>query len=202
VLAYELVDSTATTLTRLRQFASAVRPDVPPVGSALDATRRLLLDAGVDYKLVGGVAVVHHGYERTTEDIDVLVEAGGPAKLGNLLTSHDFERVSPSRLRHVPSGVVVDLLVAGSPLPRAGAGAYPAPESLAASPNDATIVGLAGLVDLKLRARRHRDLADVVELLKRLDEVRYVEIEAGADRELRPLLASLRRDAIEELAAG
>ena len=202
MLPYGLVDSTATTLTRLRRFAGAMSPDVPAVGLALDATRRLLLDAGVDYKLVGGVAVVHHGYLRTTEDIDVLVEAGGPSKLGSALASHDFERVSPSRLRHVPSAVVVDLLVAGSPLPRAGAGVYPPPESLPASPNDPTIVGLAGLVELKLRARRHRDLADVVELLKRLDELRYVEVEAGIDRDLRPLLASLRRDALDELAAG
>ena len=35
----------------------------------------LLRDAGVVFRIVGGVAVLHHGYARTTEDIDVLVAA-------------------------------------------------------------------------------------------------------------------------------
>ena len=197
------MDTTATALARLRRFAAAVSPNLPPVEAALPAIVGLLRNAGVAFKLVGGIAVVHHGYARTTEDIDVLVEATAPAKLhGASLSAHDFELVSPTRLRHVPTGVVVDLLIAGSPLPRAGAGAYPGPEWLAASPRDEAVVGLGGLVDLKLRAGRHRDLADVVELLKRLDEAGYTEVEAGAARELRPLLASLRRDALEELGAG
>jgi hypothetical protein len=61
-------------------------------------------------------------------------------------------------------------------------------------------VDLGGLLELKLLARRHRDLADVVELLKRLDEARYDAIEAAVERSLRPELARLRRDALEELA--
>jgi hypothetical protein len=41
-------------------------------------------------------------------------------------------------------------------------------------------------------------VADVVQLLQRLDEGRYLEIEAAMPPELRPELASLRRDALEE----
>ena len=105
-------------------------------------------------------------------------------------------------MRHAATGVRVDLLVGGAPLPRPGAGVYPSPADLASSPRDPRFVGLAGLVELKLRARRHRDLADIVELLKRLDEARYTELEARAEPSLRAMLAGLRRDAIEELREG
>jgi hypothetical protein len=179
-----------------------MNPDLPQVDVALGAVRALLEHAGVGFKLVGGVAVVHHGYARTTEGVDVLLESGGPARLRPALASHGFEAVGELRLRHIPTGVRVDLLVAGSPMPRAGSGAYPSPDALEASPRDAAIVGLAGLFGLKLRARRHRDLADVVELLKGLDELRYTTVESEVERDLRPALADLRRDALEELADG
>ena len=83
-------------------------------------------------------------------------------------------------------------------MPRPGSPPYPDPAALASSPSDAAIVGLEGLCELKLRAHRHRDLADVVELLQRVDEGRYLEVEAAVPRELRAELASLRRDALEE----
>ncbi len=194
------MDATAGVLARLRRFASAMNPDLPPVDMALGAVRGLLEDARVEFKFVGGLAVVHHGYARTTEDVDVLVESDGPARLRPSLAARGFEAVGEARLRHIATGVRVDLLVAGSPMPRVGSGTYPSPASLKASPRDPGIVGLSGLFALKLRARRHQDLADIVALLKALDEVRYTEVEAEFDPELRPALADLRRDALEELA--
>jgi hypothetical protein len=194
--------STAEVLARLRRFARAMNPDFPAVDVALGDLERMLAAAGVRFRIVGGVAVVHHGYARTTEDIDVLVEAGAVARLEPQLMGFGFERVSPARLRHVGTGVPVDLLVAHSPMPRAGSGAYPSPEELVPSERDAAVVGLPGLIELKLRSARHRDEADVVELLKRVDEARYVEIEAAVAPGLLPALALLRRDALEELTVG
>jgi hypothetical protein len=196
------VDPTADVLARLRRFARPMNSDLPSVDVALGEVRRLLEDAGVRFKLVGGVAVVHHGYARTTEDVDVLVESDALARLPGALESHGFERVSASRLRHVASGVRVDLLIAGTPMPRTGSGKYPSPDALLASARDPSVVGLAGLLELKLRAHRHRDIADVVELLKRLDEAHFTEAEAHVARELRPELASLRQDALEEIDGG
>jgi hypothetical protein len=57
---------------------------------------------------------------------------------------------------------------------------------------------LPGLVGLKLWADRHQDRADLVALLKRLDERQYVDVEASIDPELRTRLWELRRDALEE----
>jgi hypothetical protein len=194
------VDPTAAVLARLRNFARLMNPELPAVDAALGDVRRLFEQAGVRFKLVGGVAVVHHGYARTTEDIDVLVEEGALPRVLPLLESGGFERLSDVRLRHVATGVRVDLLVAGSPLPRVASGAYPSPDALQSSSRDPDVVGLPGLLELKLRSRRHRDLADVVELLKRLDDAHYIEVEASIDRDLRPALAALRIDALAELA--
>jgi hypothetical protein len=175
-------------------------PELPAVDVVLGDVRRLLEDTGVRFKLVGGVAVVHHGYPRTTEDIDVLVETGAMARLQPVLGPHGFERSSDARIRHIATGVRVDLLAAGSPMPR-GDGFYPSPETLPGSARDSGIVALPGLLELKLRSRRHRDLADIVELLKRLDDAHYIEVEASVSRELRSSLAALRADALEELSS-
>src|SRR5580698_1882814 len=126
-----------------------MNPDLPEVDVALGAVRALLEDAGVDFKFVGGVAVVHHGYARTTEDVDVLVEHDGPVRLRESLASHGFEAVGEVRLRHIPTGVRVDLLVGGSPMPRPGSGNYPSPAALLASTRDDRVVGLQGLFELK-----------------------------------------------------
>jgi len=175
-------------------------PEVAEVDVALPALRALLRDAGASFKLVGGVAVVHHGYLRTTEDIDVLVDAASPQRLAAAAPAHGFTSESRTRLRHTASGVVVDLLVAGDPMPRLGAPLYPSPNDLAASPDDPDFVGLGPLCELKMRAHRHRDLADVVELLQKLEEGPYIELEASIHPDLRAELAGLRRDALEEKA--
>jgi hypothetical protein len=195
-----VLDATLDSLRRLRGFARSMNPDLPAVDVALPEVRRLFAAAQVPFKLVGGVAVVHHGYARTTEDVDILVDSGVASQLDPLLAAHSFERVSSARLRHTPTTVRVDLLVAGEPMPGREPHRYPSPSDVGASARDPMVIDLQGLVSLKLRARRHRDLADVVELLKRLDEAHYLELEAATDRALRQELSDLRRDALEEIA--
>jgi hypothetical protein len=174
-------------------------PDIPPVDQALPAVRRLLESAGVPFKVVGGLAVIHHGYPRTTVDVDLLVEAGSRERIDARLEPFGFARETPHRLRHRATGVAVHLLVAGEPMPRPGGPPYPSPESLPSSPADPAVVSLGALVRLKLLADRHQDRADVVALLKGLEERAYLELEAAVEPpELRHRLVKLRRDALEE----
>jgi hypothetical protein len=192
------VDRTAEVLARLGRFARAMSPQHPPVDVLLQAVRDLLNDAGVAFKIVGGVAVVHHGYERATMDVDVLIAADALPRLDAALAGHGFDRPALHRLHHVETGGRVDLLLAGAPLPRQGAGVYPSPAELGASPRDPDVVDLPGLLALKLRAHRRRDIADVVELLKGVDDGRYIALEAEVDRSLREELWELRREALDE----
>lgn len=174
-------------------------PDLPPVDLALPAARELLASAGVPFKVVGGLAVIHHGYARTTEDIDLLVAAGSRESIDARLAACGFVRETPHRLRHRPTGVAVHLLIAGEPMPRPGAPPYPSPQTLPSSPRDLGVVNLDALIRLKLLAGRHQDQADVVALLKGLDERTYLDLEAALETaELRRRLSELRRDALEE----
>ena len=103
----------------------------------------------------------------------------------------------------VNPGVAVHLLVAGEPMPRPGGPPYPSPRSLPASAEDPGVVALGGLVRLKLLAGRHQDRADVVALLRRLDEPSYLALETALEApELRRRLLELRRDALEEASWG
>ena len=193
------MESTAVALAGATAFARAMRPDLPLVEDGLRALRRLLEQAQVPYALVGGVAVIHHGYVRATRDLDLLLERADLPRVLQHLAENGFERRAENRLQHVASRVDVDLLFAGDPRPRPGAPPYPRPRDLARSPRENDVVDLPGLVDLKLVAGRHQDLADVVALLKPLDETGYLELEAALPPELRGQLYRLRRDALEEL---
>jgi hypothetical protein len=128
------------------------------------------------------------------------VARGARAKLAPRLSEHGFSVVRPGQLRHDATGVRIDLLIEGEPMPRPGAPVYPSPVSLAASTQDAHVVALGPLIELKLHARRLQDLADVGALLKQLDEARYTEIESALPAALRPQLWQLRQEALEELA--
>ncbi len=149
---------------------------------------------------MGGVAVLHHGYVRATRDLDLLLARADVESLEPLLDRHGFARTAANRLRHGPSGVDVDLLFAGEPRPRPGAPPYPSPLELGRSAREPDVVDLPGLLELKLTAARHQDLADVVALLKGLDDAGYLAVESRLRPELRAQLLRLRRDALDELA--
>lgn len=193
------MDSTATALARVNSFARAVKPDLPAVDVALAAVRELLARAELDYVLVGGLAVIHHGYVLATRDIHLLVDRDELARVEPLLASGGIERTSPKRLRHGATGVDLDLLFAGDPIPPRELARFPSPASVGRSARERDVVDLPGLIALKLQAGRHRDTADVVELLQTLDEGDYLGVEAALSAELRPRLVELRDDALEEL---
>lgn len=177
-----------------------MNPEIAPVDVALPALRELLREAGVEYKIVGGLAVIHHGYERFTSGIDVLLTRAGAEAIVDHLGAHGFSSQSGRRLRHEPTGVRVDVLREGDTLvgPRP-APPLPGPGALPGAATDPQVVALPALLDLKLDAGRRQDLTDVVKLLARLDDSRFVHVEAAVRPHHRAELASLRAEALEEL---
>jgi hypothetical protein len=139
-------------LTRLRGVVA------PEVLAAAEVASAMLREAGVPHALAGGLAVGAHGYPRTTEDVDFLVgdeafekHAGGLVTLkvpliavGNVRV--DFLSIDEARGEKEPLRAVVEVAPRGDQVP---------------------IVPLPVLVYLKLKANRQKDIADLVELLKR-----------------------------------
>lgn len=123
----------------------------PEVLEAMKVASAALRKANVRHVLVGGLAVGAHGFPRATRDVDFLVgDEAFERHAGGLVT---LRPGVPFQVNHV----AVDFL-----------GAEPGETFLAAAldaPAGSTIGGPA-LVYMKLKSPRHRDLTDVIELVK------------------------------------
>jgi predicted nucleotidyltransferase len=166
-----------------------------PMARRFEPVLHALNDAGVRYLVVGGVAVVLHGYLRTTGDLDLVIEL----QPENLLRALDaleragFRPRPPVPLRSFADpdtrrswietknlrvfslwhadlpGFEVDLFVEE---PFDFDQAWERRVTVQLGGTNATVVSLADLLSLKRRAGRARDLEDVdaLEALARGDD--------------------------------
>jgi hypothetical protein len=168
-----------------------------PVHGSLRAIAAKLDELGVPYAIAGGMALVAHGYERTTIDVDILVTAEGLARIHQNLDGRGW--VPPfegsKNLRDTDTGVRIEFLVAGQ-FPGDGKPkpvAFPDPSQVAVEKDGIRFVDLVPLIELKLasgmtNAGRLKDLADVQELIRALRLTR----ELGED--LDPFVRDRYRD--------
>ena len=147
-----------------------------PVHRTLTAIARRLDEAAVPYAVAGGMALVAHGYDRTTVDVDVLVTAEGLETIHRVLVGLGYRPAfegSRKQLRDTEHGVRVEFLVTGE-FPGDGRPkpiAFPDPASSSVEVGGIRYLSLATLVQLKLAsgmsdAGRLKDLADVQELIR------------------------------------
>ena len=109
---------------------------------------------GVPYVAIGGIAVGAYGAPRATKDVDFLV--------GEEAFEHHGPLVSFRPGLPIASGGVAIDPVSIAPDEQFLLEAFEHPATSRGVP----IIGLAPLIYLKLRARRHQDLADVTRLLE------------------------------------
>ena len=134
-------------------------------------------DLGIPYAIVGGMAVVTHGYARTTVDVDVLLRPDDLVRVHAALDGLGFRPpFAGSRdLRDTETGVRIEFLVAGD-FPGDGRPkpvSFPDPAGAAIEIDGIRFLALERLVELKLasgmsHAGRLKDLADVQELIRAL----------------------------------
>jgi hypothetical protein len=130
----------------------------PEILAAAEIASSKFREAGIPHALAGGLAVGAHGYPRTTDDVDFLVgdeafekHAGGLVTLRVPLIAVgsvrvDLVSIDPAR------GEQEQMRSAVENPPRSG---------------EIPIVPLEALIYMKLKAGRQKDIADLVELLKR-----------------------------------
>jgi len=148
-----------------------------PVHQTLGAITRRLDELGIPYAVAGGMALVAHGYLRTTVDVDVLVTAAGLEALHRELEGRGYlpPFEGSKALRDTQTGVRIKFIVTGQypgdgkPKPVA----FPDPSAVATQIDGIKYVGLPTLIELKLASGitnpgRLRDLADVQELIRSL----------------------------------
>lgn len=148
-----------------------------PVYDSLREIAKRLPEVGVPYAVLGGMALVAHGYRRTTDDVDILITPKGleraHEKLVGLGYRPAFEK--SKNLRDTRTGVQIELITTGG-FPGDGKPkpvAFPDPDTVGVEIDGVRYVNLPTLVELKLASGmtnpgRLRDLADVQELIRAL----------------------------------
>ncbi|MCI0460012.1 MAG: hypothetical protein L0Z62_23925 [Gemmataceae bacterium] len=129
-----------------------------------------LEEGGIPYAVTGGMAVNAHGHHQTTDDVDVLLSAEGLTEFrGRFAEAYDATPLRGGRrwLDRV-NRVPVDVVVAGAcPGERtAEAVRYPDPATVAEAIEGVCYLPLRWLIQVKLAARRHRDLGEVAALIR------------------------------------
>jgi hypothetical protein len=148
--------------------------------------------AVIPYAVMGAMALSAHRFRRATEDVDILLTQDGFEEFYRRFVPKYYKPHPdrPRRLTDQTNDVTLDILVTGL-FPGSGKPgpiAFPDPTAVGELFQHVRVINLATLVELKLAARRWKDFADVVELIRRNDLD-----EAFADR----LHESVRRDYIE-----
>lgn len=149
-----------------------------PVHLTLRKIADKLDELAIPYAVAGGMAVVSHGYDRTTVDVDILLTEKGLAKARKALEGLGYRPPfsGSKNLRDTEHGVVVEFLVTGQ-FPGDGKPkpvAFPDPSDCAVKKGGVRFLDLKTLIELKLASGmtnpgRLKDLADVQELIRALD---------------------------------
>ncbi|MBX7105374.1 MAG: hypothetical protein K1X57_14920 [Gemmataceae bacterium] len=132
-----------------------------------------LTDAGIDYAIAGGVAVCLHGYRRNTVDIDLIIRPEQADDFRVALAAAEFNWNSETREMRSPSGVAVQVLLAGESEGPGQPARFPSPDDATclAHIEGLVVLSLAALIQSKIACglgnlrRTHKDFADVVELI-------------------------------------
>jgi len=135
-----------------------------------------LEEHGIDYIVVGALALFAHGYPRLTEDIDLVFTAEGLDRFHEELIGLGYVPAFPGarkRLRSTKDGVRIDIIVAGEypgdgqPKPVS----FPNPSAASIEIDGIRFATIEKLIELKLASGmtapdRLKDLADIQELIK------------------------------------
>jgi len=137
-----------------------------------------LSKAGIEYAVIGGMALVIHGYRRTTQDVDLLLTPEGLETFRSALVGRGFVPAftgATKMFKDTSTGVSVEIIVTGEypgdgkPKPVS----FPDPAVVSVDRDGIKVIELVKLIELKLASGlsapgRLKDLADVQELVRSL----------------------------------
>lgn len=176
-----------------------------PVHRSLRKITSKLAELGIPHAVAGGMALVAHGYDRTTVDVDVLLPADALPRVHAGLDGLGYlPPYEGSRdLRDTETGVRIEFLLAGQ-FPGDGKPkpvAFPDPAGASVVIDGIRYLALERLVELKLASGtthpgRLKDLADVQELIRalRLDAGFAERIDASVRAKFLELLFGVDQD--------
>lgn len=151
-------------------------------GAVNAAVRRLahqLDEENIPYALIGGMALIAHGYRRFTEDVDLLMTAEGLALFREKCVGRGYvpafagaQKTFRDTIRNVRIEIITTGEYPGDGKPKPVA--FPDPAQVSIERDGIRIIQLEKLIELKLASglsapHRLRDLADVQDLIMNLN---------------------------------
>lgn len=135
-----------------------------------------LVDAGIDYAIIGAMALNAHGYRRETTDVDVVVLPEGLECFKKELVGRGYVATfagARKSFRNTQTDITVEFITTGE-YPGDGKSkpvAFPDPTQVSIVIDGINIVDLPTLINLKLASgmtqpSRRRDLADIQDLIR------------------------------------
>src|SRR5437763_6727860 len=135
---------------------------------ALTTLKALSRKEGIPLAIVGGLAAIHHGYERFTKDIDVVVRSGNLDILTRVAPHYGIKVIwkDPDGWHKLQcEGVPIDVVPEGRRPRKDAPTAIPGPEQMGVH-EGADYAEIGGWTETKLGSYRVQDRADVVQVIK------------------------------------
>jgi hypothetical protein len=137
---------------------------------------RDLEEHGIEYAIIGAVALTAHGYPRFTADVDLILTTEGLEKFHRELVGLGYRPAfegAKKKLRSTLNGVPIEIIIEGEypgdgkPKPVS----FPHPSTASVEIVGVRVITLEKLIELKLASGmtapdRLKDLADIQELIK------------------------------------
>jgi len=145
------------------------------VQKAMYKIAKRLNDLHIDYAVVGGMALFHHGFRRFTEDVDILVNKQDVRIIHDKLEGAGYRPpyANSKNLRDTEFGVRIEFLIAGE-FPGDGKPkpvSFPSPADVSEIGEGVSYINLKSVVELKLASgmtniSRISDIGDVAKLIR------------------------------------
>jgi hypothetical protein len=165
------ITDAAEALVNLERMVAAVKGEEPPASKfakALAALQALSRKEGIAMAIVGGLATIHHGYQRFTKDIDVVVQSKKLDILPRVALQYGIKVIwkDPDGWHKLQcEGVSIDIVPEGRKPRKDAPSAIPTPEQLGVRAG-AGYAEITGWTETKLGSYRVQDQADVVQVIK------------------------------------
>ena len=166
----KIIDA-AEAMATLERTVSAVKgrdAQESKFAKALATMQALARKEGIPLAIVGGLAAIHHGYERFTKDIDVVVRSGNLDILTRVAPHYGIKVIwkDPDGWHKLQcEGVPIDIVPEGRKPRKDAPTSIPGPEQLGVR-EGVDYAGIAGWMETKLSSHRVQDRADVVQVIK------------------------------------
>jgi hypothetical protein len=161
----------AEALSRLGKVVATVKAQEgqdPKLVRALTVLRTLSRKESIPMAIVGGLGAVHHGYERLTKDIDVVIPTPLLDAIRRVAPRYGIKvhwRDPEGWHKLSREGVNIDVVPEGGQPRKDSPRTIPGPKQLGVS-EGLDYARLAGWLETKLGSYRAQDRADVVQVMK------------------------------------